>query len=209
MRKRWKQWLALLAGIGLAVCMAGCSQVDAVKAASTIHAYLPAVMALANDAAAIAAALDPAEAPTMQALSTKVQAELQELEVVSGAYAAAPSSDGWMKLGAAVDALVSDADKGLLAAMAIKNPASQAKAQVALSALDAAIHVVDGYLMAARTPDAVKAVAESRSANRSADQTVRLQSVVRYWSVNDWQRVDLAFGVRGRDFVDAGMTLGF
>jgi hypothetical protein len=93
----------------------------------------------------------------------------------------------------------------LLAALSIKDPASQAKAKLALSALDAAMHVVDGYLMAARTPVEAKAVAESRSAN----QAVKLQSVVRYWSATDWQRVELAFGGRGRDLADAGMRLGF
>jgi hypothetical protein len=150
MGTRWKRRLALLPAIGLAVCLASCSQGDAVKAASTIHAYVPAVMGLANDAVAIAGAIDPAEAATLRALSVKVQTELQELETVSGAYAAAPSADGWTRMGAVVDALVNDADEGLLAALAIKTPESQTRARIALSALDAAVHVVDGYLMAAR-----------------------------------------------------------
>jgi hypothetical protein len=205
MGKRWKRALGVLVVIGMAACLAGCSQTDAVKAASMIHAYLPAVVVLANDAAATAEGVDPAEAGAIQALSAKVQAELQELELVSGAYAAAPSSDGWMKLGVVVDALVSDADQGLLAVLAIKNPASQVKAKLALSALDAAVHVVDGYLMTARTPVEAKAVAESRSAS----QAVKLESVARYWSTTDWQRVELAFGGRGRDLADAGMRLGF
>jgi len=85
MGKRWI--LALAAAMGLGVCMVGCSQADAVKAASTIHAYLPTVMGLADDMAAMAAALDPAESVQVQKVSTKVQAELQELEAVSGAYA--------------------------------------------------------------------------------------------------------------------------
>lgn len=201
----WKRGLGLLGSVCLVTCLAGCSQVDAVKAANMIHAYLPAVMALANDATAMAGALDPAEAVSIQALSAKVQVELQELETASSAYVAAPSSDGWTKLGSVVDALVSDADQGLLNALAIKNPASQAQAKIALSALDAAVHVMDGYLMAARSPAEANAVAESRSAN----QAVKLQSVVMYWSATDWQRVELAFGGRGRDMADAGMSLGF
>ena len=79
-----------------------------------------------------------------------------------------------------MDALVSDADQGLLAVLAIKNPASQAEAKAALSAVDAAVHVLDGYLLAARTPAEAQAAATQR--------TVSVQSVVRYWSPRDWQR---------------------
>lgn len=202
MEKKWKLMpLALLTAIGMAACLASCSQGDAVKAASTIHAYLPVVEGLASDATAIAAALDPAEASKVQALSAKVQTELQELESVSGAYAAAPSTDGWTKMGAVVDALVSDADEGLLAALAIKDPASQAKAKVVLSALDTAVHVLDGYLTVARTPQETQAAAAQRA--------VKLQSVVRYWSPEDRRRVELAFGARFDDLSGAEMKLGF
>ena len=199
MRKRWM--LAMVAAVGLACGTVGCSQADAVKAASTIHAYLPVVMGLANDAAAIAAGIDATDGAKIQAVGAKVQSELQELESVSGAYAAGPSSDGWAKLQAVVDQLVSDADAGLMAALEIKNPRSQAEAKIALSALDAAIHVVDGYLTAARTP------AEAQAA--AAQRTVKLQSVVRYWSPADWQRVDAAFAGRGGEITGAEMALGF
>lgn len=201
MGKKWTLMGALLAAIGLAGCLAGCSQGDAVKAASVIHGYLPAVMALANDAATVAGVMDPAAAPILQAVSAKVQSGLQELETVSSAYAASPSTDGWTKLGTVVDTLVTDADQGLLAAVAIKDSASQSKAKVALSALDAAVHVVDGYLMSARTPAEVQAAA--------AQRTVKLQSVVRYWNPTDRQRVEQAFGARSEDLYGAEMRLGF
>jgi hypothetical protein len=199
MGKRWM--LAMVAAVGLAGCTVGCSQADAVKAASTIHAYLPVVMGLASDASSIAAGIDPSEGSQILAVGAKVQSELQELESVSGAYAAVPSSDGWTKLQAVVDQLVSDADAGLMAALEIKDPASQAKAKLALSALDAAVHVVDGYLMSARTP------AEATAA--AAQRTVKLQSVVRYWTPADWARVDERCGGRGAEFAKAEMALGF
>ncbi len=201
MTKRWKMTVALLAAMGLSVCLVGCSQADAMKAASTIHAYLPVVTGLADDALAVAEGIDPAAAPTLQALSAKVQTDLQGLETVSGAYVAAPSSDGWASLGAAVDSLVNDADQGLLAALAIKDPASQAKAKAALSAVDAAVHVLDGYLMAARSP------AQTQTA--AAQRTVKLQSVARCWSGQDWQRVERASGGRGEELEAAEMRLGF
>jgi hypothetical protein len=201
MRGRWKAGLLVLVTVGVAACLAGCSQQDGLKAATTIHAYLPTVMGLASDATAVAGTLDPAEAANLQVLGAKVQTELQELEDVSGAYVAAPTGDGWTKLGSVVDELVSDADQGLLAALAIKDPASQAKAKVALSALDAAMHVVDGYLLSARTPAEVNAAAATRA--------VKLQSVVRYWNPRDWQRVEQAFGGRGEELQGAEMRLGF
>ncbi len=197
---RWK--LILMVGaVGMASCLAGCSPQDAVKAATIIHAYLPTVMVLATDAVAVTGALDPADAAVVQALGAKVQAELLELNAVSGSYAAAPSTDGWTKLGTTMDELVSDADQGLMAALAIKNPDSQARAKVAISALDAAVHVVDGYLMLARTPEEAQAAATRRA--------VKLQSVVRYWSPADWQRVETAFGHSGAELQSAGMRLGF
>jgi len=129
-------------------------------------------------------------------------------------------------LGAVVDALVSDADEGLLAALEIKNPASQAKAEVALSALDAAVHVVDGYLMAVRTPDELKAAAENRAAIQDTEKleagksgaekpgtetqgAVKLRTVARYWNSKDWERVEQAFGARGEELLGAEMRSGF
>jgi len=205
MGKRWARAWVVMAGMGMVVCLAGCSKADAVKAASTIHAYLPMVMGLAGDAADVVGALDPAEASEVQTVGAKVQTDLQELEIVSGAYAAAPSTQGWSNLGSVVDALVSDADQGLLAALAIKNPDSQAKAKVVLSTLDAAVHVLDGYLLAAQTPDEAKASAVRRASSGAA----KLQSVVRCWSPADWQRVEQAFGARGEDLLGAEMKLGF
>ena len=197
MAKRWKMAAAWAAAMGLGICLVGCSQVDAVKAANTIHAYLPVVMGLAADAAAVAETLDPSAAPIVQTVSAKVQADLQTLEAVSGAYAASPTADGWASVGAAVDSLVNEADHGLLAALAIKDPASQAKAKAALSALDAAVHVLDGYLTAARGP------AQTQSA------TLRARPVARYWTRQDWQRVEVAFGGRGRELQAAEMGRGF
>jgi len=194
MAKRWM--LALAAAMGLAGCTVGCSQVDAVKAASTIHAYLPTVMALANEVAAIAAGVDAAEATQIQSVSAKVQAELQELESASGAYAAGPTSSGWLKLSAVVDQLVSDADAGLMAALEIKNPASQAKAKIALSALDAAIHIVDGYLAEAQTAAATGNVASPLpSTGAGSAAMARASRVTPYWSASDRARVEKAFGV--------------
>jgi hypothetical protein len=186
----------VVAALGLAVVLGGCKQTDAVQAAATIHAYLPTVVALAQDAGTLVAGLEPAEAAEVSQVSAKVQAELAVLEQVSGAYAAAPSAEGWARLGAVVDQLVSDADTGLMAALAIKSEASQTKAKAALSALDAAVHVVEGYLASARGPVAAQAAVEKRP--------VRLAAVVRQWSASDWRRVETGLGVSREAVMAAG-----
>ena len=95
MGKRWKLASGLLAVMGLATCLTSCTQADAVKAASMIHAYLPTVVGLVNDAAGIAEGLDPAAASAVLAVNAKVQADLQQLEAVSGAYSATPTASVW------------------------------------------------------------------------------------------------------------------
>lgn len=200
MGKRWKLAGVALAAMGL-MCLAGCTQADAVKAASMISAYLPTVSGLVNDAVSIASGLDPAGATTMQAVNAKIQTDLAAVGTVSSAYAASPSGSAWTSLGAAVDALVTDADQGLLAVLAIKDPNSQAEAKAALSAVDAAVHVVDGYLLAARTPDEAQAAA--------AQRTVKVQAVVRYWSPQDCERVEQALGASSDELLSEEIRQGF
>jgi len=192
--------VAAVAALALALCASGCSQAEAVKAAKMIHTYVPAVMALANDAAAIAEALAPGDAAVVRVWNTRIQSDLQVLGEASGAYVAEPSGEGWARVGAAMDSLVANADRGLLAAMAIKNPESQTRAKAALSALNAAVHVLDGFLLTARTPTEVQAAAAAR--------TVKLEQVSRYWSPRDWRRVDAAFAGRGETLAAAMRVRG-
>jgi hypothetical protein len=187
---RWREVAVPAVALAMALCVAGCSQADAVKAAKMIHAYVPTVTALADDASAMAEALAPDDAAVIRDWNARIQTDLQALGDASGAYAADPSGNGWARLGAAMDSLVADSDHGLLEAMAIKNPESRARAKVALSALNAAVHVLDGFLMTARTPSEVQAVAAAR--------TVKLDQVTRYWGPRDWRTVNAAFGERGK-----------
>ncbi len=109
---------------------------------------------------------------------------------------------------AVVDQMVNDADKGLLSALAIKDPKSQMEAKMALSALDAAIHVVDGYLAAAKTPAQAQASAAAR--------TVKVQAVSRAVERGGPDRVDHGAGrkvrcdgggrIRGRVLKAAGQA---
>jgi len=189
-----------VAALALALCAGGCSQAEAVKAAKMIHTYVPTVMALANDAAAIAEALAPGDAAVVREWNTRIQSDLQVLGETSGAYVAEPSGEGWARVGAAMDSLVANADRGLLAAMAIKNPESEVRAKVVLSALNAAVHVLDGFLLTARTPTEVQDAAAARM--------VKLEQVSRYWSPQDWRRVDAAFAGRGETLAAAMRVRG-
>jgi hypothetical protein len=126
---------------------------------------------------------------------------LAELESLSGAYVANPTADGWTRVLAVVDQMVNDADNGLLSALAIKDPTSRAEAKVALSALDAAIHVLDGYLASAKTPAQVQASAAAR--------TVKVSAVSRMWNESDRERVEAALGKRFDVMVEAASEAGY
>jgi hypothetical protein len=196
-----RAWVALLLALSLAWASAGCSSADAVKAATEVHAYLPVVSGLAQDAMAIAAGLDPQNVQLIQQVSLKVQGDLAELESLSGAYVANPTADGWTRVLAVVDQMVNDSDNGLLSALAIKDPKSQMEAKVALSALDAAIHVLDGYLASAKTPAQVQASAAARA--------VKVSAVSRMWSERDRERVESALGKRVDVMVEAASEAGY
>jgi len=196
-----RAWMALVLALSLAWASAGCSSADAVKAATEVHAYLPVVRGLAQDAMAIAEGLDPANAAVIGQVSLKVQGDLAELESLSGAYVANPTADGWTRVLAVVDQMVNDADNGLLSALAIKDPTSRAEAKVALSALDAAIHVLDGYLASAKTPAQVQASAAAR--------TVKVSAVSRMWNESDRERVEAALGKRFDVMVEAASEAGY
>jgi hypothetical protein len=194
-------WVSLVLALALAWTSVGCTSADALKAATEVHTYLPVVSGLAQDAMAIAEGLDPANASLIAQVSAKVQNDLTELENLSGAYISNPTAGVWTQLLAVVDQMVNDADKGLLSALAIKDPKSQMEAKMALSALDAAIHVVDGYLAAAKTPAQAQASAAAR--------TVKVQTVSRAWSEADRNRVATALGERFDVMVEAASEAGY
>jgi hypothetical protein len=197
----WRAWMALALALSLAWASVGCSSADAVKAATEVHTYLPVVSGLAQDALAIAAGLDPSNAALIGQVSSKVQGDLTELENLSGAYISNPTGNGWTQLLAVVDQMVNDADNGLLSALAIKDPTSRAEAKVALSALDAAIHVLDGYLATARTPAQVQASAAAR--------TVKVSAVTGIWNEADRERVEAALGKKFDVMVEAASEAGY
>ncbi len=202
MRKKMVVGLAMaMLAVALMSSAMSCAAGEAMQAAKSIAAYLPVVTALANDAAVVAEAIDADDASLIQQVNAKVQVELKELAQVSAAYVASPSTDNWMKLGAVVDQLVNDAYQGLLAAAGIKNAESQVRAKIALSALDAAVHVLDGYLAVARTPVQTQAAVAARK--------VKLQVVSVAWSVADWQRVNQREGGRGREAVALAQAQGY
>lgn len=173
---------------------AGCtaSQVDQVV--QKISAYLPTAMALLQDALTIYAAVgaQPAQAqqsPAVVALAT-VQTDLKALEKPLADYLAASSKSAkataWTNVEALVDTAAADAD-ALMQIAAVKNQASQAAGVVAVTSLDAAVHVLDGYVASTQTPAQVQA--------RMARRALKLRQVSRYWNPQDRQRVAAAFGM--------------
>lgn len=209
-RNGWMMSLCAVA-IALALGAAGCSETDAVKAAKQIAAYTPTVEALVRDAVTLAEALDADSAATLEKVNTAVQADLQLVATASAAYAQAPSASGWTAVVQAVDTLVANTDSGLLEAEGIKSSESQLKAKAALAAVDAAVHVLDGYMQSAQpssTTTSSATTSELRWTPERRTRRVKVEQVTRYWSAGDWRRVELALGADRGELMRRAWQIG-
>jgi len=164
----------------------GCTSQDAQKAVASVNATLPAVEAAVAIAAQVASALDPSMAALITGANTGIQASLQLLQQECNAYLASPNSGEFAKIISVVDDMVNNGDQLLLQVAHISNSDSQQKALAAISGLDALLHIIDGYLNQAQPASAVKA--------RMAKRTVKLKAVQAYYSSNDKQTIQRAFG---------------
>lgn len=172
--------------------MVGCTGQQVNTVVTDISQYLPTVLALLQDGITIygALAVSPnTPSPASAALAT-VQADVAALQQPIKDYLAASALSGtkatyWTNIQALVDTATKDADQ-LMQIAAVKDPGSQAAGVVVISSLDAAIHVLDGYVSSAQTPQQVAAKAAARS--------IKVSSVVKYWSRGDKQIVAKQFG---------------
>ena len=154
----------------------GCTSADVAKAVALVAAELPTALALAQDALSIVAGLGVNA--NVQIPVDKVQA----LEALCNDYTAHPSSNTFDQVVALVDQLVNQGDSDLLTVAAIKDPATAQKATAVLAALDAVLHIIDGYVTSAQSTKQVQARAQARRA--------RLKAVTQYWT--EQQKNDVA-----------------
>ncbi len=178
----------LIGSLTLTACTG--SQVNQVV--SEINAYLPTVVAIVNDALQIAAAVgtNPSASaaavnPTVVNALTVVEADLKNLEPLVATYLAKASGSStkataWSNIQAIVDTAAADADN-LLELASVKNANSNAQAVVVISSLDAAVHILDGFVSSAQPVSAVQ--------KKLAARTVKLSTLMKQWTPADRENV--------------------
>jgi hypothetical protein len=206
-----KRFLALFVCFVLVCAMlvtAGCTSSQVNTVVTEITAYLPTVTALLQDAitayAAFGAGSTTASDPVAKGLNT-AKTDLAILTSDATQYVAATSSadktTAWTNIQDAVDVLATNADSTLQLA-AVKNSNSNAAGVVVLASLDAAVHVLDGYVSSAQSTATVQA--------KMARRSVRLRNVARYWNPEEKQKVATAYGSSSFDSLyNRAVALGF
>jgi len=179
---------AVLLGVGVMATTTSCTSSQVTAVVQKIWSFLPTVESINSDVAAVVSVLDPKDAVLIEGVTAMVNNGLKELQTLTAAYTANPSESTWKNIVALVDSIVTNGDAALLQAAKISDPASQVKATTIIGALDAALHIIDGWVASTQTPAQASATAAAR--------TTKLQSVVRYWSQQDKDRVAREMGAR-------------
>jgi len=193
--------VVMIAVIPVTGCTA--SQVDSVV--SKISTYLPTVLSLLNEAITIYSAVGTSgSVASVSSPLTVVQADLANLQKPLADYLAATSSSAkttnWTNIEALVDTATTDADT-LLQIAAVKNTDTQATGVIIISSLDAAVHIIDGFVSSAQSTATVQ--------TKLAKRTVKLKTVSQHWSPQDQYNVSKAFGAPYSVVMARAEALGF
>ncbi len=179
--------LAVVLCFSMVTMETACTGADVQKAVSLIAAYLPAVIQLAQAGASIATAFAPQDAPQIQQTMATITNGSDQLQQLCQQYTANPNNTTWQSIVSTLDSVVTAGDQQLLDALKISNPNSRQQATVVLSALDAALHVLDAYASQALPAKQVQAKAMARKA--------KLQAVIQQWSPQDKQNFQAHIGM--------------
>lgn len=188
--------LVLVASLLGATTMTGCTASQVNTVVQEISSYLPTVVALVNDGLAIATAVG-STGSTSTAVDSSVatalktaSADLQNLEPLLATYLSKSSSSAdkttaWTNIQALVDTAVTDTDN-LLTLAAVKNANSSAEAVTIIASINAAVHVLDGYVSSAQSTNQVQA--------KMAKRTVKLHALMKLWAPKDKELVESKLG---------------
>jgi hypothetical protein len=187
--------------VGMVSTTTSCTSSQVTAVVQKISAFLPAVETFNSGVASVVAALEPQDAVLVLGVTTVVNNGMKELQSLTATYTASPNASTWQNIVALVDSLVTNGDAALLQASKISNPVSQVKATTVIGALDAVLHVIDGWVQSTQTPAQAAATAAARQ--------VKLQSVVRYWSQQDKDRVAHELGVPFKMAYEHELALGY
>jgi hypothetical protein len=200
----------------IAICMimlsgamtTGCTATQVDDVVAKINAYLPTVIALVNEAITVYDAVGTSSSDTDTVASNQVldvvKDDLVSLQKPLADYLAATSKQSkqtaWLNVMALIDTAATDADK-LLAIAAVKNSDTQSRGVVVIAAIDAAVHILDGYVAATQTTQQVQATAAKRS--------IKLRQIARYWSPQDKHEVASHFGMPYMVYMARAQAMGF
>jgi hypothetical protein len=186
---------ALLVVAALSVGMlttSGCTASEVNSVVTKISSYTPTVISLVSEALTIyeAVGVSTTDTTSVSASLTTINTDLAQLKTLASDYLAASSkaskNTAWSNIEALVDTLTSDADTVLTTA-SIKNSDSRAAGVGVLASLDAAIHILDGYVSSAQSTSTVNA--------KLARRTIKLRQVSALWCEQDRQQVAIAVGI--------------
>jgi hypothetical protein len=181
-----------LLGSAMALSTSGCTASEVNSVVTKISSYMPTVISLVSEALTIyeAVGVSTTDTASVSASLTTINTDLAQLKTLASDYLAASSkaskTTAWSNIEALVDTLTSDADTVLTTA-SIKNSDSKAAGVVVLASLDAAIHILDGYVSSAQSTSTVNA--------KLARRVIKLRQVSALWSEQDRQQVAIAAGI--------------
>ena len=158
--------------------MVGCTPVQVNQAVNQISAYLPTVLSLLNEAITIYNAVsvkqtNPEAARALADIQTTLASLQRPLNDYLSATSSSSKSTAWANVEALVDTAVKDADT-LLAAAHVKDPQTAATGTIIIGSLDAAIHVLDAFVIGAQTKAQVQA--------KLARRTVKISALDQAWT---------------------------
>jgi hypothetical protein len=198
--------LLLIVCVALTCFAVACTQAQVDTAVSKIANYIPAVKALVSVAGGLTDAIDPAAAIVVTPVVAVVTNGLTQMQTVCTTYTAAnaPSStkvSAWQAIIQISDTMVQSTDAALLQAVAIKDTGSQAKAVAAIGGIDAALHIIDGWVSQAQPAAAVQTKTTARN--------IKLKDVAPYWDAADRLEVAHKMGASFNTVYTEATAAGF
>ena len=176
---------------GILGVAAGCTATQVSTVVKDIGIYVeqaePIIIALVPVITALSSTLgDAPSSASLHSFEEEAQADLTALSSLCNDYATTPDATVFGQIGGTVDKLVAESDGALLQVLAIKDPVTRERLQLAIAGFDAIIHTIDGLVQTTQSTTAVAAKAHARA--------IKLRQVAASWSEQDRAAVARAFG---------------
>ncbi len=185
---------------------AGCTPTQVSTVVKDIGVYAqqaePIIIALMPIITALSSNLGDAQtSASLNSFAEVAKADVSALESLCNDYATSPDASVYGRIESTIDKLVGESDTALLQVLAIKDPDTRQRVQLALAGFDAIIHTIDGFVQTTETASAVAAKAQARG--------IKLRQVASAWSVQDRGAIARAFGTSYESLLSRESLLGF